>query len=321
MTIGGYDITKGSVPEISRIWTFNQMGAKRVHRYIVPAGRYRFEEITSESDDQRLTRTMISNKVELMYKPRFSFYVTKGKVNYLGVISLIFTENKDNPKVFPMQSSERNVEAYYIFSQVANVDELSKFKEEYDVLFKQTSGHIYQEIILKPWNRTYDEADPLKRSPQFENGYNKVNWHTTFSLAKNFLDNFHQTPKIQVVSANRFIDNTSDKEVAIYDFNTIDKVQYPLNGLFKVTIIRAETYEATLERLKNLYGVYNQEEGKTVWRLVNNRVTLEKHSDKSSRITIVSMEYIRKLSERNPEMMKILNPEDSDLKPRALSGS
>jgi hypothetical protein len=314
--IQGFDISKANVDKVSRIWIYAKSDTNNTYRYIVPAGRYRIENIKGISEDPGITRTS-GHTAEIEYSPRFSFYVVKNKVNYLGVWSFNRTENKNIVGAMNMYSAQQGHGQWYQFLQVMDYNIIDKFKTDYPKLMKQTSGVRSQSIIFRPWNRVYGINDPLKSSPQFENGYGMIKWLHNIKIAKNLLENKYDIPKLEVINQTRFVDRTNANEVALYDFNTLNSVKYHLGGLYKVTIVRNEKFQAVLEKFKNLYGIYNKEDGKVIWRLVNNRITIEPFGDDKTRITLVSMEYIRKVAQFKPSAAGTFNPSEiSGVTPR-----
>ncbi len=314
MNIEGFDINDPKIPKIASMELFIKFGTSLEYKYILPAGRYRIEKVRTDSEDQTITQGT-DHIVELEYKPRFSFYVKKGVINNLGIIYLERTETKNHINAFPLQDAKRTREVFYLFVQKPNASIVTKFRAEYRKLTEQTSGDVYQTIYFRPWNRVYGDEDALKRAPQFESGYNRVTWNATSDVGKNLLYNLYQTAKIENISNYRFIDHTKTGEIAIYDFNNLQGIQYQNGGLYKVTVIQAGKFEETFEKMKLLYGLYNKEGDKIIWRMVNTMITLEKLDDNFVRITRVSMEYIRKVATLKPSEIGTIQPTETTLRP------
>lgn len=314
MDIEGFDDNNPQVPKISSLQLFIKFGTSIEYKYILPAGRYRIEKIRTDSEDQTVLQGS-GHSVELEYKPRFSFYIKKGVINNLGRLYLERTETKNHINVFPLQDAQRTKEVLYLFVQKPDYSIVTRFKNQYKKLAEQSGGVVYQTIYFRPWNRVYGDEDALKRAPQFESGYNRVTWNATSDVGKNLLYNLYQTAKIENISNYRFIDHTKTGEIAIYDFNNLQGIQYQNGGLYKVTVIQGGKFEETFEKMKLLYGLYNKEGDKIIWRLVNSMITLEKLDDNFVRITRVSMEYIRKVATLKPTEIGTIQPTETTLRP------
>jgi len=305
-TIEGFDVSKPDVPLVSKIWVHTKKGTSDYYKVIVPAGRYRFEKVSAITDDPRISNVTAESEREIVYKPRYSFYVVRKAINFLGTFQLNETNKKEGLEVLKMYSSEMSAYLYFTMQQNLDMSIYYEFQSKYSKLAKQTIGLREQNISFRPWDRVYQRADSLAEAPQFQNGYKSAKWKSSLKITKNLLENIYDNPKLEVINEYKLIDVTIDEEKVIYAFNSLNDVKYPIGGLFKISILRNKSFKEVFEEFKTLYGTYNEENGKVIWRLINNQIVLKKAGEQQTSITILSMEYIRKLMQFNRSMASVL---------------
>ncbi len=305
--IYGYDLKDKDMKEVAVYQAITRYPVARTFMFIVPAGKYRFNKVTGEGKDPRHAPTRKLN-VETEAKPYWSFYVASGMINDLGTLTIRSSEKKEGRNVLKFYDAELKEIIPYRLLQIKNTVNLKKFNDKYPEIRKQVAGYVFQDIIFKEWLRKYKIKDPLKKSPQFENGYKKAKWKEKLKPVKTIYENEFKNARLEIINNYKFIDHSSKTETACYDFNNISGIKYPEGGLYKITIIRKGDFDKTLNKFKLLYGTYNKADGVYTWRMINNMLRLEEYKQGLIRITRVSMEFIRKIAEYKPSKVDKIKP-------------